>query len=58
MKLQVEESDTPALARLKLVWLAPLWLVSLVPLTFYVGAVEYAWPSTKVFWRLLCTGRP
>lgn len=57
MKFMIAEKDSPTVARLKLLYLTPVFLVSLIPLCLWIGFWEYGFDGFKMLARIIRTGR-
>lgn len=58
MGWQIGERDKPWVARLKLVYLLPLFILLLIPCCLIVGWLEYGRHGFQFAWQILKTGRP
>lgn len=58
MKLSISETDSPAVGRLKLIYLFPFFLVALIPVSLFLGFMEWGTEGFRTAWNILKTGRP
>lgn len=56
--MKIKEKDSKLIARLKMLYLIPVWLVSFPLVCFIVGFKEYGIESFKVMIKIIKTGSP
>jgi hypothetical protein len=55
--LFIAENEKPWIARLKLFYLVPLFIIVLVPACLYIGFCEYGIFGFRVIWNVIRHGR-
>ena len=58
MSLQIEEHDSPTVARLKLLYLVPVFIICFIPGCLYRGFVEWGQDGCILVWKILIKGKP
>lgn len=57
LNFRIVDGDSPTRARLKLLYLVPVWAVTFVPILLVVGWKESGAHSVAMVWRIVRTGR-
>jgi ABC-type polysaccharide/polyol phosphate export permease len=57
MRFFISSDNTPIAARLKLLYLIPLFLILCIPTAFFVGFIEHTLPSIRMIINIIRNGR-
>jgi hypothetical protein len=58
MKFSIQHDDSPTLARMKLIYLIPAFIVFAIPIALYVGFMENTIMGVRDIINVIRTGRP
>lgn len=56
LNFRIVEADSPTRARLKLLYLVPVWAVTFVPCVLVSGWMSYGAPSVQMVWSVIRRG--